>query len=204
MPKSTFYNLPANKKGRVIEAAIDEFAAFTYYKASITRIVEKADIAKGSFYQYFEDKKDLYNYIIALIAEEKLEYLGEVINNMDSYEFFQLLRELYSSGIKFARANPKLQAIGNKLYSNVDSPIFKEVIDSQKVKSIEFFQMLLKKGIERGEVDENINIELVSHMLTILNISLGELIYEDGQINMDDMKIIEGMLYVLENGLRSS
>ncbi len=204
MPKSTFYNLPDSKKDRVIEAAIDEFATYTYYKASITRIVEKADIAKGSFYQYFEDKKDLYNYIIALIAKEKLEYLGEAINNMDSYEFFQLLRELYSSGIKFARANPKLQAIGNKLYSNVDSQIFKEVIGSQKVKSNDFFQMLLEKGIERGEVDEHINIDLVSHMLTVLNISLGELIYEDGQIDMDDMKIIEGMLYVLENGLRSS
>lgn len=203
MPKSTFYNLPARKKERVIDAAIDEFADHTYYKASITRIVEKADIAKGSFYQYFEDKKDIYKYIIELMAQEKMKEFGDLLENVDKYNFFQLLHELYRRGINFARENPRLQAIGDKLYSNVDSPIFKEIITTQKSKSIDFFQGLLEKGIEQGEVDQNINVKLVAHMLTTFNISLGEFVYEDGQVNMDDMQIIEEMLYVFEHGIGS-
>jgi len=201
MPKSTFYNLPEKKKQRVIDAAIDEFATYNYYKANVTRIVDRANIAKGSFYQYFDDKKDLFKYIIELMSQEKLEYLGDVLKNKDNFSFFQLLEKLYISGINFARENPRLQAIGGKLYNNIDSPIFTEIIGTQKTKSNEFFQMLLKKGIEQREVDENINIKLVAHMLTTINISLGEFIYEDNQIDMDDMQIIREMLYVIENGI---
>ena len=59
MPKETFLNLPEEKRNRILDAAIQEFAANPYDVASISNIVRKVGIAKGSFYQYFEDKKDL-------------------------------------------------------------------------------------------------------------------------------------------------
>ena len=71
MPKQTFFNLPDDKRQRIIDVVIDEFADNDYANVSISSIVARAGIAKGSFYQYFEDKEDLYGYLVSLIAEKK-------------------------------------------------------------------------------------------------------------------------------------
>ena len=63
MPKQTFFNLAAKKQQRIIDAAMNEFAAHPYLKTSINRIIKDANISKGSFYQYFADLKNFYKYI---------------------------------------------------------------------------------------------------------------------------------------------
>ena len=202
MPQDTFYNLPETKKSRVIEAALDEFSEYTYYKASISRIVERADIAKGSFYQYFEDKTDLFNYLIGLIIEQKMDYLQEVLKEQENKDFFQLLQELYEIGIKFARDHPRLNEIGNKLYKNKDRAIFEEIMEHHQNKSIDFFKNLLKKGRREGAVDEKIDIEFTAHILTSLNIFLSDFLYENGDISEEYLEIIDKMLYIIENGIK--
>ena len=59
MPKETFLKLPEEKKDKIIKAAKKEFARVPFEQTSIKNIVEDADIARGSFYQYFESKEDL-------------------------------------------------------------------------------------------------------------------------------------------------
>ena len=59
MPKETFVKLPEEKKDKIIKAAKNEFARVPFEQTSIKNIVEDADIARGSFYQYFESKEDL-------------------------------------------------------------------------------------------------------------------------------------------------
>lgn len=71
MPLSTFYNLPDEKKNLIISASIEEFSSNSYSSASINNICKKSNIAKGSFYQYFSDKLDLYVFIMRLAIEEK-------------------------------------------------------------------------------------------------------------------------------------
>ena len=65
MPTSTFFNLPEDKKNKILKAANKEFARVPIEQASIKNIVEDAEIARGSFYQYFEDKEDLFQYIMS-------------------------------------------------------------------------------------------------------------------------------------------
>ena len=64
MPTSTFFNLPEEKKQKILKAANKEFARVPIEQVSIKNIVEDAEIARGSFYQYFEDKQDLFEYIM--------------------------------------------------------------------------------------------------------------------------------------------
>ncbi len=49
MPTETFFNLPDEKKERIIEAAIDEFAENGLKNAKVNEIVRKSSIPKGSF-----------------------------------------------------------------------------------------------------------------------------------------------------------
>ena len=64
MPKDTFFRLPDDKRNRILKGAKKEFYNCTFSEASINRIIKDAEIPRGSFYQYFEDKKDLYLYVI--------------------------------------------------------------------------------------------------------------------------------------------
>lgn len=64
MPTSTFYNLPDEKKQRLLQAVEREFTRVPFEQTSINRIVQDAGISRGSFYQYFEDKDDLFHYCI--------------------------------------------------------------------------------------------------------------------------------------------
>lgn len=81
MPKQTFFNLPAKKKQTLIESTKREFSRVPLNKASIANIVKDADIPRGSFYQYFEDKEDAFYYL--------LEQQMEVHNN----QFLAILKK---------------------------------------------------------------------------------------------------------------
>ena len=58
MPSATFFNLPEEKRQRLIEVAWDEMTAVSFDKVSINRIIQNANISRGSFYQYFADKAE--------------------------------------------------------------------------------------------------------------------------------------------------
>ncbi len=49
MPKSTFYNLSDEKRERIIEVLMDTFKDKTIFDANVKEIVEKLNIARGSF-----------------------------------------------------------------------------------------------------------------------------------------------------------
>lgn len=64
MPTTTFFNLPPPKRERLLRAAVSEFVQKPFNEVSINRIIQAAAIPRGSFYQYFEDKMDLFRYIL--------------------------------------------------------------------------------------------------------------------------------------------
>ena len=81
MPTNTFFNLPAEKKHKILKAANKEFARVPLEQASIKNIVEDAEIARGSFYQYFENKQDLFDYIMTSKTGDMEKNLMEMIEH---------------------------------------------------------------------------------------------------------------------------
>ena len=64
MPSATFYNLPAEKRERLLRAAREEFSRVPYESASVNRIIRSAGIPRGSFYMYFTDKEELFGHLM--------------------------------------------------------------------------------------------------------------------------------------------
>ena len=69
MPTKTFLRLPEEKRERFIDAAWSEFARTGFAETSIANIVKGAGIARGSFYQYFTDKDDLFDYLQEILLK---------------------------------------------------------------------------------------------------------------------------------------
>ena len=64
MCSETFLRLPEEKRTRFLDAAWEEFTKVPFAEASINKIVLRARIPRGSFYQYFTDKKELFAYLL--------------------------------------------------------------------------------------------------------------------------------------------
>ena len=73
MIKKTFYNLPEEKRERIITAVMNEFSSSATEKVSINRIIKAANISRGSFYQYFDDKVDLVEVLVKTFADVSVE-----------------------------------------------------------------------------------------------------------------------------------
>ena len=89
MPKQTFFNLPEKKRNHIIDVAMEEFSKAPYQNISINHLIKSMNIPTGSFYQYFEDKKDLYFYILSFYSDAELEEAAEKDRKMDLFEINQ-------------------------------------------------------------------------------------------------------------------
>lgn len=169
MPKDTFFNLPDDKRELICTVAIEEFAEYSFDQASINRIVARSGIAKGSFYQYFDDKADLFLYLARLAAQAKAEYISPVLRNPDKHDFFTLLREAYISGIQFAAQHPEYAEISKKILEHKDSPISRELMAENLPFAYEFFETLIENAVARGEVREDLDTKMLAHMIVPMN-----------------------------------
>lgn len=91
MPTARFYRLPEEKKKTIRDAAIREFIRVPYEKASINKMIQSADISRGSFYTYFEDKADVLSFILQDTRSKGKELAIELLeeNHGDIWEMFQ-------------------------------------------------------------------------------------------------------------------
>ncbi|MDA8234655.1 MAG: TetR/AcrR family transcriptional regulator [Clostridia bacterium] len=173
MPKQTFLNLAEEKRQRIIEVALEEFASHPYSKASLSNIVARAGIAKGSMYQYFHDKKDLYIYLLDLAAKEKLAYIQK---GVDPYaNFFTLLEQIILAGIRFNLENPRLGQVVANAMEYKGEEVLQEFFERGKEMSLQFFEGMLQQARDRGTIRKDLDSRLLAYVLLgILGSGLSE------------------------------
>ncbi len=96
MIKRTFYNLPEQKRQRIINAIVKEFSSSSTEKVSINRIVKAANISRGSFYQYFDDKVDLVEVLTKSFVDLSIEGANKALeySNGDIFYTYEKLFEI--------------------------------------------------------------------------------------------------------------
>lgn len=203
MPKPTFFNLPEEKRNKILEEAVIEFRDNNYDAASINKIVERSGISKGSFYQYFNDKEDVYLYIMSKIGEKKIEYLTPSMMNFSELSFYDALREMYRSAIEFALGNPDYLEIGNRMMRD-NSGMLQKLRSAFSARGDEMFVTLLKKGQETGDIRLDLELEMVAKMLISMQLSIVEYYFEkhkDKGYSMEIMDELDKFFDVLKNGI---
>jgi AcrR family transcriptional regulator len=76
--------LPDDKRQRILDAAIREFAENGYEKASTNNIVKEAGIAKGLLFHYFGSKKGLFAFALDYAVNFYLDYFLSRLDNLPS------------------------------------------------------------------------------------------------------------------------
>ena len=113
MPTERFYRLPKAKKQVIRQAATKEFARVPFEKASINQIIQNADISRGSFYTYFEDKQDVVRYIFEDNARQMQECCERELDKNDG-NLFDMLEWLFEFTIrKLEESKEMVQLVRN-------------------------------------------------------------------------------------------
>ncbi|NJN19540.1 MAG: TetR/AcrR family transcriptional regulator [Oscillochloris sp.] len=175
MPKPTFENLAPAKRRAIIEIAVEEFAEHPYALASISRIVERAGIAKGSLYQYFAHKQDLFLYLVEYAAAAQLAILQELSLPEPESGFFALLRRQMGISNQVAAAAPHLARLIARAYSD-DLPFHDQVLQRLQQAGEDHLEGLIRRGIAAGELDPDLDPELAALMIKSLTGEIGQLI----------------------------
>ena len=154
------YRPPITKHGnktftRIIETAKKLFAEQGYLTTSINTIIEKSNIATGTFYIYFDDKLSLYKYILAEYKTKIREHLRKATE--DCKTRYEMEREGIKSFIKFAYEDPlSYNIIWESLFINRE--IFQDYYE-------QFAQRYIL-GLEAAKTElEEIDLETLAYIL---------------------------------------
>ncbi len=118
MPTDRFYHLPKEKKKLIKEAAIKEFCRVPIEKASINKIVQNAEISRGSFYTYFYDKEDILEYIFEDVIIQIQSFCKQVLIE-EKGEFWALPPKLLDYTLQVCETNKMFSLVqsttGNRI-----------------------------------------------------------------------------------------
>jgi AcrR family transcriptional regulator len=184
MPLITFENLPEEKRQTIIDCALDEFAEHDYSSASVSKIVAKAGISKGSLYQYFIDKSDLYTYLLDLASQQKREMMEKAFAKEVKLSFFDSLLALFSVMAEFEHQYPKLARIGYKATSG-KSPLPEELLVKGKRSTIQYFVTLINQGKKTHEIRSDIDAEIAAYIFVSALSEMGSFVSTYPQMEMN-------------------
>lgn len=157
MPKDTFYNLSEEKQKRILDGAVREFSERRFSDASINQIVKNADIPKGSFYQYFTDKEDLYLYVTEEIARDIREIVEPV--NL-SASFFDNVMQRAEGTIKMGKTRPAYAKIG-ALTAVDNSDFMLQLLSATNEKYIAMIERDKQRGLIKPETDSEVLMKMI-------------------------------------------
>ncbi|MEN6392090.1 MAG: TetR/AcrR family transcriptional regulator [Syntrophomonas sp.] len=157
MPKDTFNNLSEEKKKRIFNAAVQEFSERRFSDASINQIIKNAGIPKGSFYQYFNDKEDIYLYMVEEMARD-IHGIIEPFNLDDS--FFKNVIQRARGTIKVGKTRPDYARIGALTVVD-NSEFILQLLKAGNAKYIEIIERDKQRGLIKPEIDSEVLIKMI-------------------------------------------
>lgn len=186
MPRLTFFNLPDHKKQTLLDAAIEEFSRVPLQEASIANIVKAADIPRGSFYQYFENKEDLYFY---LLKEELKEKRKKYFTKLEEHhgDIFHAVTDILQSFL-IRMENENTYQFYRNMFLNLNyqtEKTFTDFINDNHQQYSEFTNLI---NTEKLNVSSQEELELIVRMLTLV---MTENIIQKFARNLSNDEVIE-------------
>lgn len=184
MPKPTFEKLSNHKRETFIKEFLEEFAANNYDKASVSVVVKKLNIAKGSVYQYFDNKLDLYLYLKSLCEMAKRQYVLGI--QRDNYtNFWEYYRAQYEAGIQFDLEHPLKSQFLYRMGEKESSEVLQGFMKEWKQQAIQAYTGIIQKEIDQGYFRKDISAEAMTYFLVAVSMGIGDVLRDRYDIDFD-------------------
>lgn len=158
--KETFDKISSEKKERILNAAISEFAKKGFNAANINNIAKNAGVSIGSMYNYFASKEDLYLTLI----DYGYQLLESVIARIDLSEgtIFDKFEKLLRAAQEYSRKYPEIIHIYIDISTEGLSHLSEKL--SRKMESISalYYQSIIDAAKKDGIVLCNTDTKIAS------------------------------------------
>jgi AcrR family transcriptional regulator len=214
MPTQTFWNLAPEKRERLIAIALEEFARNDYQAASVSQIVARAGIAKGSIYQYFHDKHDMFMYLLEVANQTLLAFVQQAPPPEQASGFFGTLRWQMSASVQAALAHPIHARLVMRAHL-APGPNQEAIAAQARAVRQEYYLASVRDGIARGELAATVDPDVAAAVLGAVTSEIGTFVMAalglepaqaltgDPQQFVDPVveRIFDQVLQILEQGL---
>ncbi len=145
-----------------MRAALEEFAARPYGEASLDRVAARARIAKGSLYQYFGGKADLYRY---LVLEELGRRRAAALAGVVGGTLFERLEAMFIAGLTAFGEDPKAAALGARIHEEGGDAAARALKRELRERAVTELGELLRAAVERGEVRADLDLDVAARLV---------------------------------------
>ncbi len=204
-----FKNIDPEKRDKIINAALTEFAQNGFEKASTNEIVKNAGISRGLLYHYFKDKEELYEVLTRYAIET---FVGKINSSIDWDEpdIFERFKQIAFVKIEVSRVYPKLFNFivnlflkENNVQTMEDAYAF---YDKLGINIQELFTNVYQKGIDYSKFkdQEKIGINMNIIRWTIEKWAEEIMQKSGGNFTSDDMQIFGEQIDEYINALKKA
>jgi AcrR family transcriptional regulator len=208
MPKDTFFNLNEEKQEKVIKSAIGEFLDKGYEKGNIGVIAKNAAVAKGSIYQYFENKQELFLYCVRF----SIEYLINKYQSRLAPAEVNIFDYFYDSAAQILdqlKDNREITIFIQDVFLGRYGPFTDKSMQVMMSAADAYVQKLIRDGQANGSIRRDIDDKILAMFMTGASMKIKEYILSKAKA--DDANIIDNydkykkdinaMLELLKNGM---
>ncbi|MUT68332.1 TetR/AcrR family transcriptional regulator [Paenibacillus sp. NEAU-GSW1] len=164
MPKETFLNLSEEKQEKVMRAAIHEFLTYGFERGNVGAIAKQAGIAKGSIYQYFDDKKEILlhsvRWSLELLMKKYSHFMPFQSNNGG---FFEMINVTLDHAWIQVKEEHEIALFLQEVLLGTFNPVAAETRDTMRVAS----ELVLLKLIKDGQTNGYFRKDIDDHMLVL-------------------------------------
>lgn len=162
--KETFDNIPEEKRLRLIETAIRVMGRKGISNAKIEDIAREMGVSYGSIYSYFATKDDLAHTIITMGIEIQRRTFEMPVEFEDSLSHIQSVLE---RSLKLGREQPELICLWHEVSLPSNAQYAEHTSELYRLGVVEW-KSILKKGIARGDIRKDCDIDAIAFMLNAL------------------------------------
>jgi len=161
MPKDTFLNLPEDKQQKIFKEAINEFAYNGYEKGNIGQIAKRAGVSKGSMYQYFEDKKELFMYCMKKAFELSSKYYDYTGDDLEEMSIFDYIYLGFKKAWPMIKEDKELFIFFQEVASGNNYSIKDDALEFILKASRDYMYKVIEKNKEKGFLRSDISTEVI-------------------------------------------
>lgn len=152
-----FLNLNPEKRDRILNAALKEFAQKGYKNASTNEIVKEAEISKGLLFHYFTNKKGLFLFLYNHFMEIILKEIHDKVDWNEKDIFFRY-RQIGHLKFELYQTYPEMFNFIKSVYQE-DSPEVKKELEQKNKELLNFGYQDLFDDIDLTKFKDGLDIE---------------------------------------------
>jgi AcrR family transcriptional regulator len=169
MPTATWARVDPARRAAVVEAAEAEFGAHGFSRGSLNVIARRAGVAKGSLFQYFADKRDLYAFIADVGSQRVRSYLEDCIRELDPRRpFFEFLTDLLDAWAAYFADHPRERSLYAAASLEVDTDARISVRTVIHHHYLEVLRPLVRDVHARGDLHADADTEALLSLLLMI------------------------------------